>query len=392
MQCQDSELVKFASPLSDEQVSATPPSDEQVLDEAKFVWTKGRQRGASLFGTIQDFHTGLEARIGLPRTDLWKAMEDEHVQRDDSSLEFIPPNSKVSTSPEKEWRLANATGTHGSHELTDDWILETGQDGRRLPTPQTLENLYVCDDVQKAKLRKEEVIALILYTGPMYSRYNAVLRLFPEETVKTLKGNKYTTTIHLIVSGVIKLSRCFELPKQPEDRFVYRGLCNLDLPDAFKQPNEYNVTGGVEFGLMSTSLDRDVAFEYARKGGGQPSSRSESALLTAVRPAAPPADRHPFPGQVSTHGSRGVRSLARVPVAVQGGEGDPLSAALLPRGAPLLCRPRPCAKRAGLSCFRAPQLVADVPPSSSMVTCGDKVPVAPPASFQVLTCSSMTRC
>jgi len=267
MQCQDSELVKFASPLSDEQVSATPPSDEQVLDEAKFVWTKGRQRGASLFGTIQDFHTGLEARIGLPRTDLWKAMEDEHVQRDDSSLEFIPPNSKVSTSPEKEWRLANATGTHGSHELTDDWILETGQDGRRLPTPQTLENLYVCDDVQKAKLRKEEVIALILYTGPMYSRYNAVLRLFPEATVKTLKGNKYTTTIHLIVSGVIKLSRCFELPKRPEDRFVYRGLCNLDLPDAFKQPNEYNVTGGVEFGLMSTSLDRDVALEYARKGG-----------------------------------------------------------------------------------------------------------------------------
>ena len=42
----------------------------------------------------------------------------------------------------------------------------------------------------------------------MYCKYNAVLRGFPTAVVKALKGNTYATTIHLIVSGVIKLSRC----------------------------------------------------------------------------------------------------------------------------------------------------------------------------------------
>ena len=42
----------------------------------------------------------------------------------------------------------------------------------------------------------------------MYCKYNAVLRGFPKAVVDDLRGNKYATTIHVIVSGVIKLSRC----------------------------------------------------------------------------------------------------------------------------------------------------------------------------------------
>jgi hypothetical protein len=44
--------------------------------------------------------------------------------------------------------------------------------------------------------------------GPMYCKYNAVLRGFPKAVVDDLNGNTYATTIHLIVSGVIKLLRC----------------------------------------------------------------------------------------------------------------------------------------------------------------------------------------
>ena len=47
--------------------------------------------------------------------------------------------------------------------------------------------------------------------GPMYCKYNAVLRDFPQAVVDDLRGNKYATTIHLIVSGVIKLSKCVPL-------------------------------------------------------------------------------------------------------------------------------------------------------------------------------------
>ena len=51
----------------------------------------------------------------------------------------------------------------------------------------------------------------------MFWKYNAVLRGFPQEVVDDLKGNNYATTIHLVVSGVIKLSRCVFLitPKLP---------------------------------------------------------------------------------------------------------------------------------------------------------------------------------
>ena len=49
----------------------------------------------------------------------------------------------------------------------------------------------------------------------MYCKYNAVLRGFPKVVVDALQGNTYATTIHLIVSGVIKLSRC--VPKGGSD-------------------------------------------------------------------------------------------------------------------------------------------------------------------------------
>jgi len=42
----------------------------------------------------------------------------------------------------------------------------------------------------------------------MFCKYNAVLRGFPQLVVDALSDNTYATTIHLIVSGVIKLSRC----------------------------------------------------------------------------------------------------------------------------------------------------------------------------------------
>ena len=52
------------------------------------------------------------------------------------------------------------------------------------------------------------MINAIIKPGPMFYKYNAVLRGFPEAAVDGLDGNKYTTTLHLIVSAVIKLSRC----------------------------------------------------------------------------------------------------------------------------------------------------------------------------------------
>ena len=69
-----------------------------------------------------------------------------------------------------------------------------------------------------AGLTREEVIAIRLFTGPMFMKYNAKLRQFPAAAVAALKGNAYVTSIHAVVSAIIKLSRTWKIP---DDRKVY---------------------------------------------------------------------------------------------------------------------------------------------------------------------------
>ena len=109
-------------------------------------------------------------------------------------------------------------------------------------------------------------------TGPCYTKYNTVLRgcgaLAPpklkEDFVKLTRGNKYVTTLHVINSAVVKLSKLTRV--EP----VYRGIRSGKLPWGFTEANAYNVKGGVEPGFTSCSRDRQVAEAYARggKGGG----------------------------------------------------------------------------------------------------------------------------
>ena len=127
-------------------------------------------------------------------------------------------------------------------------------------------------NVQLAELKQptlwlEEAIGARLYTGPMYVKYNAVLRGW-ESAVRPLEaafeqlcmGNAYVTTLNVINSCVVKLS---VLTKA---ECVYRGLAGGLLPEAFRIADRFNVRGGVEAGFMSTSLDRDVAISYAGSG------------------------------------------------------------------------------------------------------------------------------
>ena len=63
------------------------------------------------------------------------------------------------------------------------------------------------------ELIEEEVLAGRLYTGPMYQKYNAVLRskskvpFLVGQAKELTKGNDYVTTIHAINSCVLKLSK-----------------------------------------------------------------------------------------------------------------------------------------------------------------------------------------
>jgi hypothetical protein len=112
-------------------------------------------------------------------------------------------------------------------------------------------------------------------SGPIFVLYNASLRDFPERDVECLMGNKYETTISVITSGIMKLSKITEIPK---NRRLYRGLSGMILPRQFWEGfEECVVTVKVEvdtnsrpgdivqhimsFKVAPESVSNDTAFE-----------------------------------------------------------------------------------------------------------------------------------
>ena len=113
------------------------------------------------------------------------------------------------------------------------------------------------------ELLLEEQIAGRLYTGPIYEKLNAVLRALSGNAFLKRRcdeltlGNTYATTIHVVSSCVLKLSKLAVASK------VYRGLQGAALPDRFFEPDEHGVCGGIEYGFTSTSHCKAEALAYA---------------------------------------------------------------------------------------------------------------------------------
>jgi hypothetical protein len=112
-----------------------------------------------------------------------------------------------------------------------------------------------------------QVVGGRLYTGPMFEKYNAVLRWHTGNTFLRsqcgklgVDGRFYVTTIHAINSLIIKGSKLMVVAK------VFRGIKGGLLPASFWVPDQYGVMGGVEFGFLSMTLDRSQAEHYASEG------------------------------------------------------------------------------------------------------------------------------
>jgi ankyrin repeat protein len=127
----------------------------------------------------------------------------------------------------------------------------------------TLEELMKTKEVKKAGLRLEEALVEYQYTGPMFQIWNSVLRTMP----KGLHGNRYSTSIHTLVSAVIKTSRITQVPP---NRRVYRGLGGMVLDELWSVGDkERGVKGGVEYGFLSTTLNKNIALEYSGVNTGK---------------------------------------------------------------------------------------------------------------------------
>ena len=217
------------------------------------------------FATLDDFHRGPEAVIGIPNPRIREGMETEHCRRGNSQTDFTSSNYNVTTRPATEWEfvVAPREGVGYPHTPKDKslWACDIswrgplgcrsrvqrpesaslpltawrGECGRE-PTP--LGVFVATAERTRAGLTEEEVIGLRLYTGPMYVRYNAALRGLadigadtPRDRIQE-KENRYETTIFVVASGITKLSKVTAVPAA---RRVYRGLGGMVLPKQFWQ-------------------------------------------------------------------------------------------------------------------------------------------------------------
>ena len=210
------------------------------------------------FATLRDFHSGPEGLIGTPNPRIEEGICTEHCRRANREVLFITSNYNVETWPslEYEFVLAPRQGFAYPHTPSDKsqwgsnpkgWKGEHGRDAMSVEVyfpdhsdaasllqslPQATQELVVRarEKIEEAGLLRAEVIGLRLYTGPMFVLYNAVLRGFPEGDVAKLLGNRYETTIFTITSGIAKLAKVSDLPK---DRLLFRGLGGMILPRQF---------------------------------------------------------------------------------------------------------------------------------------------------------------
>ena len=238
--------------ISKELESAESPDFDLV--NAKFNMNIDTNIGT--FGDPSLFLKGLDDLIGLPDLKIGKAIMIEHCQSSDSEELFETLNYGGSkTSSKLEYEFVCATDFNKQYP---------GMVGDFARFPTDISVFLSHKNAMSAGLSFEEVICVRLFTGPMYMKYNAILRGYPKSIIDGLKGNRYTTTLHCIVSGIIKLSQVTNLP---EERKVYRGLGGMMLPEKFWKPDSFGCCGGVEYGFMSTTPDRKVAIMYAGKTG-----------------------------------------------------------------------------------------------------------------------------
>ena len=146
-------------------------------------------------GGPEDFHKGLEGRIGTkgfkyptyayflllefeflilagtPHLKFLEAMEAEHCKKPGHNHLIETPNYKIKTCPETEWKLVvhrdGNTPEQYKEILSKNFPsvgLGPAHHGRRIPD---LEELLQLEESKQANLIKCEVLAIVLYTGPL---------------------------------------------------------------------------------------------------------------------------------------------------------------------------------------------------------------------------------
>ena len=265
-----------------------------------------------LYGEVGLVHHGLDKLLGEPEVaageegPLMAGMLHEHQECDDSHIWFAPTNYPIRTTSFLEWWVVvdpsdaqlNQVVTNGPgrcYRSLQEWPTAqrnaTEKDAhleaistRGLPVSYfqaqwNLLNSRLATEAGEPPLQLSGFVCLRLYTGPVYVKYNAVLRGLPpgldetpvadlaEQWSQLCLGNRYKVTLHAMTAAIGKLSRLTRVCT------VYRGPGGV-TPKSFWQSDQFGCVGGVEMALMSCSKDKKEALKYVR--------RSQAKVLFAV--------------------------------------------------------------------------------------------------------------
>ena len=233
------------------------------------------------YGTSEVFFRGLGKVVGRAGADagdsdaLMKLMATEHCEAIDSRATFEPPNFLIPTTSRIEWYAVANPGIGLTILGISDWPKEqrlgAGKSRQLLPPshfkPEWEAMNHKLSAIGESPLLMHGFVSLRLYTGPMFFKYNNVLRgvdvpgcpapcrdLF----MALCQGNLYANTLHAIAASINKLSRVTKA------QTVYRAPGGV-LPKSFWDEDSTGVKGGVEMGFMSTSTSYHAAMDYAKR-------------------------------------------------------------------------------------------------------------------------------
>ena len=258
---QDGSNVCAPPPVPAHHVSGS--TSEVSALHSKFTQDPNFKGVRGKFAADELFAAGIDGIVGPLDVQYIRAMFNEHCLNAEAKKEFTAWNAghEIKTTPEREWLFVVGRDGLDKSSWTFDVeraepVVEEGMmvEGRNA---EKLAALLRSPEVERSHVTVAEIVALRLYTGPMYVKYNAVLRGM---AVATAGGTIYSSTVHLICSGLHKLSRVSELPKEMK---LYRGNGGMALPSSFLEPDASGCAGGTEPAIMSATPDRSVALGYS---------------------------------------------------------------------------------------------------------------------------------
>ena len=269
---QQQQAQACTAPAAHSNVCAPPPvpahhvsgsTSEVSALHSKFTQDPNFKGVRGKFAADELFAAGIDGIVGPLDVQYIRAMFNEHCLNAEASKQFTAWNAghEIKTTPEREWLFVVGRDGLDKSSWTFDVeraepVVEEGMmvEGRNA---EKLAALLRSPEVERSHVTVAEIVALRLYTGPMYVKYNAVLRGM---AVATAGGTIYSSTVHLICSGLHTLSRVSELPKEMK---LYRGNGGMALPSSFLEPDASGCAGGTEPAIMSATPDRSVALGYS---------------------------------------------------------------------------------------------------------------------------------